>query len=123
MAESRARYEDFTPALNMADIIEAAAGSGALITLTHRALARLAEDLGGSQEEAVSWLLTLANDHGAPVALNLPATEDPDGPSTTMVLPPMNWTREQLADFVAAHEDELAASFGSIERVYDGTAA
>ncbi len=108
----------FRTSVTMAEAVEAMASTGAMVALTYRALDHLADELGCDDKHVFEWLWKLASEHGVPIGVNMPTTKDPQGPSTTFCLPPMDWTQEQLSDYVSAHREDLAATFGEIERMY-----
>ena len=94
--------------VSMADTIRAAAAAAPLVTLTAGALAGLERELGG-YDAAARWLADLAEELGRPISVNVPTGEDE---SSTMFLPPKDWSRERLQGWVAGHHAELEAAFG-----------
>ncbi len=99
--------------VSMAASIRATAQAAPLFLLTVRALADLADELGG-MDAAVAFLLGIAESNNRPVAVNLPA---PDGSSRTAFLAPRHWTEERLAGWTAGRHQELEDEFGRITRV------
>ena len=79
-----------------------------LVVVSHRALADLADELGG-YEQAARRLLTIATGANKPIGMNVPTA---DG-SRTMFVAPAPWSRERLAGYVAAHHEALERQFGA----------
>ncbi len=80
---------------------------GPLVCVSHRALADLADELGG-YDGAARRLLAIATNTGRPLAVNVP-TEDG---SRTMFVAPKGWTEERLRGWAAGRHEELEAMFG-----------
>jgi len=98
-----------SPARSLAALARAAARDGGpLVVVSHRALAELADELGG-YEAAAGRVLRIAANTGRPIAVNVP-TEDG---SRTIFIAPKDWTPERLAGWAAGHHAELEAAFGA----------
>ena len=80
---------------------------GPLVCVSHRALADLADELGG-YDGAARRLLAIATNTGRPLAVNAPTV---DG-SRTMFVAPRDWTEERLRGWAAGRHEELEAMFG-----------
>jgi hypothetical protein len=85
-----------------------------LVVISGRAMADLAEELGG-YEAAARHLADLSNETGRPLAVNVPL---PDGQSRTCFVAPASWTQEKLRGFIGGHHELLEREFGDISRVY-----
>ena len=99
-------------ALSMAASIRAAAQAGPLLVLTTRALRDLAHELGG-HDRAADFLLTVAEEIGHPIAVNL----ERENGSQTVFIGPRDWTEERLAGWIGGHHAELVEQFGVVARV------
>ena len=96
-------------AVSVARSIAAAARLAPLLVITHRALADLADELGG-YEPAARRLLAIATDADRPIGVDAPTGPDT---SRTWFVAPKHWTREEVADWVAAHHEALERQFGA----------
>lgn len=102
-------------------MIRAACTPGTLAVLSASTFLELSDELGGL-EGALLFLVDVATANKTPIALNLPTTADPDGPSTTLCVPPKGWSQERVSGWVAARHQELEAIFGQVERIYHARA-
>jgi len=99
-----------------ADLIRAAAQSGAMVMLTHRAMAMLVDELG--ERRAGRLLLELATETQRPIAVNVPDDpSDPDGESTTLMIPPIGWSEERVRGWIGGQHEEIEAAFGQVAGV------
>jgi len=99
--------------VSMAASIRATARAAPLFLLTVRALAELADELGG-YSAAAEFLLEIAESNNRPIAVNVETGPDT---SSTAFIAPRTWTSERLAGWTAGHHAELEAEFGMISRV------
>ncbi len=99
--------------ISMASAIRKMAEATPLVTVTHRALARLARELGGT-DAAAAWLADLAEEIGRPISINVPTGEET---SSTCFIPPKGWSRERLSGWIAGHHAELERAFGEVAGV------
>jgi hypothetical protein len=67
-------------------------------------------------DAATRWLVTLAEQNGRPIGVNLPA---PDGSSQTAFIAPRDWTQERLLGWVGEHRAVLKAQFGEVAGLRD----
>ena len=98
--------------LSMAASIRAAAQAGPLLVLTTRALRDLAHELGG-HDRAAECLLTIVEEIGRPVAVNL----ERENGSHTVFIAPRGWSDERLRGWIAGHHADLEAELGEIVRM------
>jgi hypothetical protein len=89
-------------------------GCAPLVVISGRAIADLAEELGG-YEAAAAHLVGLANETGRPIAVN---AELPGGESRTAFLAPAAWSQERLRGWIGGHHAILEEAFGPVARVY-----
>ncbi len=99
--------------VSMAASIRATAVIAPLFVLSVRALGDLAAELG-SMDAAARHLLSVAEEVGRPIGVNLPA---PDGASRSVFIAPRTWTDERLQGWIGGHGAELEAEFGELSRV------
>ena len=99
--------------ISMARAIRATAQAAPLFLLTVRALAELADELGG-MDAAATFLLGIAESNNRPIAVNVETGPDT---SSTAFLAPRTWTEERLAGWTAGRHQELEDEFGRITRV------
>ena len=99
--------------VSMAASIRATAQAAPLFLLTVRALAELADELGG-YSTAAAFLLEIAESNNRPIAVNVETGPDT---SSTAFIAPRTWTPERLQGWAAGHHAELEAEFGTISRV------
>jgi len=99
-------------AVSIASAIRAAAEAAPLLVVSGRALADLARELGG-EEAAAAFLLTLAEEIGHPIAVNMATGADT---SSTAFIPPRGWSTERVAGWVAGRHQELEREFGDVSR-------
>ena len=78
--------------------------------LTYRAYLQLVDECG-DYERAVTWLAEQAERFQKPILLNL---EHADGNSTTITIPPKDWSEERLLGWIGGYADVLEAEFGAI---------
>jgi hypothetical protein len=64
----------------------------------------------GSVDAVVRWLAALATRHGRPIGVNLPTGPDT---SSTVMIPPRDWSRARLAATMAAAQPALERAFGA----------
>ena len=83
--------------------------NGPLVCISGRALADLADELGG-HEAAAKHLYRVATRTGRPIAANVPTGPDT---SMTMFIAPRGWTDERLRGWAAGRHAELEAAFGA----------
>ena len=96
-------------ARSLSTLARAAARDGApLVCVSGRALADLADELGG-YEAAARRLCQIATNTGRPLAVNLPTGPDT---STPAFVSPKGWSEERLRAWIAGHHLELEAAFG-----------
>ncbi len=90
--------------------LAAVARTAPLVVVTHRAWADLCAELGDG-DAAVRHLARVASRTNKPIAVNLPRGEDD---STTVFVPPREWSEERLRGWVAGHHEDLEAAFGPV---------
>ncbi len=100
-------------AVSMAAAISAAAEAAPLMVVTSRALADLADELGGF-EQAARELLAVAESINKPICVNLVTGADS---SSTAFVAPRSWTEERLKGWAAGHRELLERQFGPIASV------
>lgn len=101
--------ERVSPARSIAALARASARDGGpLVVISHRALAELADELGG-YDAAVRHLLRVATKTARPLAVNLPTGTET---STTVFVAPGGWSEERLRGWAAGRHAELEAAFG-----------
>ncbi len=99
--------------VSMAASIRATAVIAPLFVLSVRALGDLAAELG-SMDAAARHLLSVAEEVGRPIGVNLPA---PDGASRSVFIAPRGWSDERLRGWIDGHGAELEAESGEVSRV------
>ena len=110
MVETTAKITVNSQAVSMAAAIRTAAESAPLVTLTGRALADLARELGG-QIPAARFLADLATQTARPISINF----ETDASSSSMVLiSPHGWSQARLSRWVAKHRAEFEREFGQV---------
>jgi hypothetical protein len=98
---------------SMLAAIRTAASGVPLLVVTGRALADLAEELGG-YDPAVRELLAIAESVGRPIGVNVATGRDT---SRTAFIAPQSWSEERLHGWIAGHHAELEDAFGGVARV------
>ena len=88
--------------------IAAAVRAVPLVVVTHRALADLADELGG-HEQAARWLVDLAQEVDRPMLVNFPTGPDT---SSTIAFAPFWWGEERLRGYVGGLHQEIEVTFG-----------
>jgi len=89
-------------------VIRESAGLAPLTVVSVRMLIELSDELGG-HEAAGMFLLSVAEDLGRPIGVNVPTL---DGNSRSMFLAPKGWSQERLAGWVAGRHQEIETAFG-----------
>ena len=112
MVSATAKITVDPQAVSMAAAIRTAAESAPLVTLTGRALADLAAELGDIAA-AAQFLTDLATEVGRPISVNLPTGRDT---SSTVSIAPRSWSQERLKGWIAGHHAELEYEFDEAVR-------
>jgi hypothetical protein len=100
------------PDIPVSEFIRAVAEALPFFVIRGKGAFNLIAELGGPQE-ALEWLVALANDLDRPVGINLPTEEG----TTTGVIAPSTWSQERLQGWTAGYKDELEGFFGEIRRI------